>query len=65
MRRRVVRGHRVVSLDGAPEGRVDFVIGGRRDNVIALYSGDGTFLDCNDDSGSVFRSELGARRACR
>ena len=39
-------------------GRVDFVIGGRRDNVIALYSADGTFLDCNDDSGSIFRSEL-------
>ena len=58
MRRRVVRGHRVVSLDGAPERARRLRHRRPRDNVIALYKADGTFLDCNDDSGSIFRSEL-------
>ena len=59
MRRECRTGPRAWYRWTAPlNGRVDFVIGGRRDNVIALYSADGTFLDCNDDSGSIFRSEL-------
>jgi hypothetical protein len=40
------------------QGHVSFVVSGRRDNVLALYSAAGAFLDCNDDSGGVFRSEV-------
>ena len=40
------------------QGHVSFVVSGRRDDVLALYAADGTYLDCNDDSGGIFRSEV-------